>query len=105
MPATPSDWKESVDEAYAERWAASLGGVPAIIARAQEFEKVVYRMLDERPALLLRYPNRWVGMAPGDAFAVGNTLQEAIANLERTGAPMHSAIVEYMDPDPPVLII
>lgn len=105
MPATPSDWKESVDEAYAERWAASLGGVPAIIARAQEFEKVVYRMMDERPALLLRYPYRWVGMAPGDAFAVGDTLYEVIDELKRIDAPMHSAIVEYMDPDPPVLII
>ena len=105
MPATPSDWKESVDEAYAERWAASLGGVPAIIARMQEHEKVVYRMLDERPELLLRYPNRWVGMAPGDAFAVGDTLDELIANLKRIGAPMHSAVVEYMDPDPPDLIL
>ena len=105
MPAAATDWKQSVDAAYAERLVADLGGVPAMIARAKEFEKVVYRMLNERPALLLRYPNRWVGMAPGNAFAVGDTLEEAIANLKLTGAPMHSAVVEYMDPDPPVLIL
>lgn len=105
MPATANDRSQAIDPAYAEQLIAGMGGVPALIARMREFEKVVCRMRQARPALLLRYPNRWVAIAPGDAFAVADTLEEVIANFKRRGVPLTSAVVEYMDPDPPVLIV
>lgn len=105
MTAKANDLSQPLDPAYAEQLVASMGGVLAMHARMREFTKVVHRMREERPALLLRYPNRWVGMAPGDAFTVGDSLEEVIDNFKRRGVPLTSAVVEHMDPDPPVLII
>ena len=82
-----------------------LGGAEAIRQSMAEFRQVHQRMDQERKTLTAKHPNKWVLMCKDGLLAVGDTSEEVRNFAESKGLRNPKVIVEYLDPNPPPLIL
>ena len=101
VPGTPPD-----AEAQVKEFIAQMGGGQAMMQSMAAFREVARRMDREASALVKLYPNQWAAMAPGTEPVIGKTRAEARAKVAAlTGGDLTGVVTEYLDPDPPVLIV
>lgn len=82
-----------------------MGGPGALIDDLEEFRKLHARMTREYPRLLQKYPNKWVAMGKDGVVAAGATRTQVLEAVDRRGIARSETVVEFMDTDPPVLIL
>ena len=93
------------DEAYVKELVEGMGGPEAIIAGLREYGLIVERMWAERAALTEAHPNRWVAMGKDGVLAIGDSIDEVLEGAESQGARGGDIVIEFLDTDPPVLIL
>ena len=93
------------DEAYAKTVIAEMGGLQKLAEGMREYHELVVRMRSEYAELIEMYPNRWVAMGKNGVLAVGTSMNEVLEEIERQGVDSGEAVVEFLDTDPPVLIL
>ncbi len=93
------------DEAYVKELVGGMGGPEAIIAGLREYGLIVERMWAERTALTEAHPNRWVAMGKDGVLAIGDSIDEVLEEAESQGARGGDTVIEFLDTDPPVLIL
>ncbi len=93
------------DEAYVRELVESMGGPGAIIASIREYGLIVERMWAERAALTKAHPNRWVAMGRDGVLAVGDSMDEVLEEVESQGIRGGDIVIEFLDTDPPLLIL
>ena len=81
------------------------GGPAAIIAGLRAFGKRVERMQRAREELIEKYPNRWVSILDDGQICVGDSLEQVMAEVESKGQRPAETVIEYLDPDPPMMIV
>ena len=93
-------------EARVKEIIARCGGGQALMQSMAAYREVASRMSREAPALVKSHPNQWAALAPGTELVLGDSLGEVLAEVaSRTGGDLTSVVTEYLDPDPPVLIL
>ena len=94
-----------LDPTYVNDTIKGLGGVKALRERKDEFHIVAVRLDQELAALIEKYPDKWVAIGKDGVLAVGNSMEEVFAEVESTGLSGSDYEVEYLDSDPPDLIL
>ena len=82
-----------------------LGGVKALMEEMDEYQEVVLRMRKERPHLAADYPDKWVAMGREGLLAAGDSMDQVLGQLEAQGVDGSGVVIEFMDTDPPLLIL
>ena len=82
-----------------------MGGVGALIEDLAEFHELHARMNRQRPALVEKYPGKWVAVGMNGVLAVEDSEEKALQAVENRDVRGSDVLVEFMDPDPPVLIL
>ena len=93
------------DATYVNDTIRGLGGVNALRERKDEFHLVVVRMDQERASLMDKYPNKWVAVGRDGVLAVADSMEDVFSEIESAGLSGSEFEVEYMDSDPPDLIL
>ena len=94
-----------MDEHEVKRMISELGGTKALMQEMDEYQEVVHRMRKERPRLVSSYPDKWVAMGREGLLAVGDSMDQVLAQVEAQGVRGNDVVIEFMDTDPPVLIL
>ncbi len=88
-----------------ERFVAEMGGKEALLKGMQEFEDACIRMYSEYDSLLERFPNKWVAMNHEGRLFVGDTHEDLLADFKSQGVDSDGYNIEFLDPDPGILIL
>ena len=94
-----------MDEHAVKRMISELGGAKALMKEMDEYQEVVLRMREERPHLEASYPDKWVAMGRAGILAVGESMDEVLGQVEARGVRGADVVIEFMDTDPPILIV
>ena len=97
--------KDLWDEAYVMSVIESLGGAQKMVDDMREYEEIADRMLSEWDSLMEKYPDKWVAMGKYGLLAVGDSMEEVLKKVESQGVPEKDVVVEFLDTDPPILIL
>ncbi len=81
------------------------GGVPALIERMDEYHQCVDRMMRERDALMRKHPDKWVVMGKDGVLSVGDTLDQVLEDVEDRRRRGVQVMVDFLDTNPPELIL
>ena len=103
MSSSTSPSSELLDQACA--MIEEMGGAHSLINDLAEFRQLRIRMSAEHAALIEQYPNRWVAVGLDGLLAAGDSEDEVFQALDGKGIPRSDVVVEYLDTDPPVLIL
>jgi len=103
MPSPTSPSGELLDQACA--MIEEMGGAHSLINDLAEFRQLRIRMSEEHTALIAQYPDRWVAVWLDGLLAVGDSEDEVLQAIDDKGIPRSDVVVEYLDTDPPVLIL
>ena len=93
------------DEAYLKELVEGMGGPEAIIASIREYGLIVERMWAERAALTEAHPNRWVAMGKDGVVSIGDSIDAVVEDAAAKGLKGSDLVIEFLDTDPPVLIL
>ena len=105
MSETAITLEKLKDEKYVREIVEGLGGPEAIIAGLREYRLIVKRMWAEKAALTEAHPNRWVAMGKDGVLAVGDSMDEVLEEVESRGIRGGDIVIEFLDTDPPLLIL
>ena len=102
----PADSPEPImDEAWIRKVIEEMGGPRAINEGLREFRRRIDRLWQERPVLLEKYPDKWVAMGNDGLVAVGDSIDDVLREAENQGIRRGDVVVDYLERDPPVLIL
>ncbi len=82
-----------------------LGGTKSLMDEMDEYHEIVARTGKEHSSLVVKYPNQWVAMGREGVLAAGNSIDEVLETVEDRGLHGADVVIEFMDPDPPLLIL
>ena len=105
MTETASGLEKLQDENYVKEIIEDLGGVQSLVAGMQEYHEIVVRMRNERASLMKAHPNRWVAMGREGVVAIGDSMDAVIEDAEAQGLWGSDLVIEFLDTNPPVLIL
>ena len=103
MSSSESSKTSTLDEALA--MIDEMGGARVLIDDLEEFERLQVRMTEEYDLLLEKHPDRWVAMGMDGLLAVGDSEEDVYQAVVNQGMRRSDVLVEFLDTDPPVLIL
>ena len=103
MSSSESSKTSTLDEALA--MIDEMGGARVLIDDLEEFERLQARMTEEYDLLLEKHPDRWVAMGMDGPLAVGDSEEDVYQAVVNQGMRRSDVVVEFLDTDPPVLIL
>lgn len=105
MPETTITIEMLRDEKYVKELVEGMGGPEAIIAGLREYGLIVERMWAERAALTEAHPNQWVAMGKDGVVSIGDSIDAVIEDAAGKGLRGSDLVIEFLDTDPPLLIL
>ena len=93
------------DEAYVSSVIEDMGGAQALVDGIREYRHIVKRMRSERASLMEKYPDMWVAMGKEGVLAIGNSMDDVLEKVESQGYRGSEVVIEFLDTDPPILIL
>ena len=103
MASSTSPSSELIDQACA--MIEEMGGARSLLDDLTEFRQLRIRMSEEHSGLFEQYPDRWVAVGFDGLVAVGDSEDEVFEKIDDKGISRSHVVVEYLDTDPPVLIL
>ena len=94
-----------MDEHTVKQIIDELGGAKALMKEMGEYQETVRRMRKERAHLAAEYPDKWVAMGREGLLAAGDSMDQVLEQLEAEGVDGEDVVIEFMDTDPPLLIL
>ena len=105
MPETINDSQGPDQEKHIKEVIGSLGGEKASRERKDLFHEVLMRMDKEYPTLMDKYADKWVAVGKDGVLAVADSMEEVFAEVESAGLSGSEFEVEFLDSEPPNLIL
>jgi hypothetical protein len=93
------------NESYIKTLVENLGGAQALVNGIREYRQIVARMWSERASLMEKYPDRWIAMGKDGVLAVGDSMDDVLEEVESQGYRGSEVVIEFLDTDPPLLIL
>ena len=94
-----------MDKDYVKEVIEGLGGAKALMDEIDEYHQIVARMRKERPSLVERHPDKWVAMGQKGVLAIGDSMDEVLREVESRELRGADVVIEFLDTDPPLLIL
>ena len=94
-----------MDKDYVKEVIEGLGGAKVLIGEMDEYHEIVARMRKEHPSLVERHPDKWVAMGQKGVLAIGDSMDEVLREIESRGLNGADLVIEFLDTDPPLLIL
>ena len=82
-----------------------LGGIEVIEQWDDTFDKVVKYFYANERSLIEEYPYKWVAVTTDRVVAVGDSIESVVEEARGKGFSNPNVFVEFLDPDPPMLIL
>ena len=82
-----------------------LGGAEALKQSFADFREVTDRFQRDEKVLIEQYPNKWVIVGKDGLIVAVDTLEEAGAFAKKNELETSKFMFQYLDPDPPALIL
>lgn len=105
MPEARNSMEQLRDAGYVREVIDGLGGVSGLVSGMREYHEIVARMRSERAALAEKHPGRWVAMGKDGILAIGDSMDEVLREVEGCGVRGADIVVEFLDTNPPLLIL
>ena len=105
MRDAADNMKQPTVEEYLKDLVEEHGGVKALRERKDKFHEALLRIDRDYSALMEKYPNKWVAMGKDGVLAVADSMEEVFAEVESAGLSGSEFEVEFLDSDPPDLIL
>lgn len=108
MPETVKDYRQILDREELREFVDSRGGVYDFVSELIEFQELCARLGRERTNLMDKFPDRWVVMDKDGKVIVGGTggsLEDLLKEAETQGLKRGDLAIEFLDTDPPDLIL
>ena len=74
-------------------------------AAIAEHQAIYQRLHAETADLAAEFPHQWAGMNSDMQLTLADSLEELLAVLRPDGDKQRNVAVEYLDPDPPELVL
>ena len=100
-----NDSEPLLSEAEVMRIIEEAGGPAAINEGLREFRQAFVRMDEERAQLTAKHPYKWVVMGTDGVLAIGDTMEQVLEEIKDGGKRPQNVFIDFMDPDPPELIL
>ena len=94
---------------------ASQWNIEEVIAAAGGKERIAKdladytrrnRMLNDRVLELLEtHPYEWVAVPEGDELVFADSRDDLRVKLRESGKPINTAVIKFLNPNPPILVI
>lgn len=81
------------------------GGLAAVIDGMTRHQEICMRLSKEYNALLEKHPGKWVAMGESGVLLIGDSFKEVLSAAKDAGLDTSEFAVEYLDPDPPAMIL
>ncbi len=82
-----------------------LGGIEAIQEQNKAFKQVVEYFYANERSLIEEHPHKWVAVTTDRVVAVGDSIESVLEEARGKGFSNPNLFVEFLDPDPPMLIL
>ena len=105
MSETTDSMQDLRNESYIKTLVENLGGAQALVNGIREYRQIVARMWSERASLMEKYPDRWIAMGKDGVLAVGDSMDDVLEEVESQGYRGSEVVIEFLDTDPPLLIL
>ena len=105
MSETTDSMQDLRNESYIKTLVENLGGAQELVDGIREYSEIVARMRSERASLMEKYPDRWIAIGKDGVLAVGDSMEDVLEEVERQGVREADVVVEFLDTDPPLLIL
>ena len=94
-----------MDKDYVKEVIEGLGGTKVLMDEMDEYHQIVARMRKERPSLVEHHPDKWVAMGREGVVAIGDSMDEVLREVEGWELRGADVVIEFLDTDPPLLIL
>ena len=94
-----------MDKDYVKEVIEGLGGAKVMMDEMDEYHQIVARMRKEHPSLVERHPDKWVAMGQKGVLAIGDSMDEVLREIESRGLNGVDVVIDFLDTDPPLLIL
>ena len=71
----------------------------------ESFRRTTERFSADYSDMLERYPNQWIALYSEKVRAQGNSLEAVLTQIDEIGLPRGQTLIEYMDPDPQLMLL
>ena len=82
-----------------------LGGAEALKQSFADFRAVTNRFRRDEKVLIEQYPHKWAIVGKDGLIAAVDSLEEAGNFARANGLKNPHFVIEYLDPDPPLLVL
>ena len=83
----------------------SSGGVANLKKRLDDFGKIYHCFDRDRESLIEKHPYKWVAISKDGVIALGDSMKEVADDARKQGYDGSSFILQFLDPDPPIVIL
>ena len=94
-----------MDKDYVKEVIEGLGGAKVLMDEMDEYHGIVARMRKGYPSLMERYPDKWMAMGQEGVLSVGDSMDEVLRGVEGQGLHGADVVIEFLDTDPPLLLL
>ena len=105
MSETTDSMQDLRNEAYIKTLVENLGGAQGVVDGIREYSEIVARMRSERASLMEEYPDRWIAIGKDGVLAVGDSMDSVLEKVESQGIQGADVVIEFLDTNPPLLIL
>ena len=105
MSETEDYGNQPFDASYVNDTIRGLGGVKALREGNDEFHLVAVRLDKELAALIEKHPDKWVAVGRDGVLAVADSMEEIFAEVDSAGLSGSEFEVEFLESNPPDLIL
>ncbi len=82
-----------------------VGGVEGLLEGFREYDELMDSFEDNYSSLLEEYPDQWIVWTIDGVIAHSNDHEDMFEVVSRKGLNTRQATVEFLDTDPPVMIL
>lgn len=104
-PETLRGHDKAIDELTVRGIVDSQGGVEGLVEKMNGFHEVVDLMRRERARLMDEYPDQWVAMSKDGVVVAGDSIDCVLKKADARGMKRGELVIEFLDTDPPLLIL
>lgn len=105
MQSTSQTTDDLINHPYMREMVDRLGGNEGMINASAHYREVAARLFRERADLMVEHPDKWVAMGKSGVQAVGESLDDVLSQVDAKGVSRDDVFIEFLDTDPPALIL
>ena len=83
----------------------AFGGVEQMFKIGDDCDRRFRLLYGRVLELMEEHPRQWVALAEGDVWVFADSHEELLRRLKKKGLRSGFAVIKYLDPEPPILIL